>query len=499
MKLNFKQAPSLDIITLFGPAENAIESLAFNSKEVRRYSAFFCITGEHQDGHEYMKEALLNGASVVVGDQEEKLSRWSSLYQEVTFLLVHDVKSVMASMSALFYDFPHKKMKSIAVTGTNGKTTVTSYVRSLLNAAGIRTGSIGTEGIFNDKEKFAVPPTTPTTPESPDLHGFYQDFHQQGLEAYVMEATSIAIEQQRLDHVEFDVGVHTNLTPEHLEYHGTFEAYKLAKMKLFKQVKKAVINLDDPAMGKEILDSFEGPLLTYSLKDKQADIWAENMVSDDEGIALDLHIQNHTVHIRAPLYGDYNVSNLMAALGVCCHLNIPIDCVLAAIPYLKGPEGRFQLLAGYSDYKIVMDYAHTPDALEKVLEAVKKVKHQRLIVMITGIGLRNPEKRPLMAKAVENKADEVVVTVDHPGFFDRKEIVDDVLKGFSNPHSSSIHAALHREDGIHQALSLARKGDLVLLTGIGFGGYQVIGGKKEYYSELEVIDGFYEQCKEANG
>lgn len=499
MKQNFKHIDHFDILALYGPEENTVESLKFNSKEVRRHAAFFCITGEHQDGHEYIKEALLNGASVIVGDQKEKLKRWSALYQNITFLLVKDVKSVMASMSALFYDFPHDKMRSVAVTGTNGKTTVTSYVRSLLNASGIRTGSIGTEGIFNDKEKFAVPPTTPTTPESPDLHGFYQDFCEQGLEAYVMEATSIAIEQQRLDHIEFDVGVHTNLTPEHLEYHGSFDAYKLAKLKLFKQVKKAVINLDDPAMSKDIIDSFDGPMLTYSLKDKQADIWAENIVSNNEGVSFDLHIKEEIIHIRAPLYGDYNVSNLMAALGVCWHLKVPINQMLAAIPHLKGPEGRFQMLAGYADYKIVLDYAHTPDALEKVLEAVKKVEHQRLIVMITGIGLRNPQKRPLMAKTVEGRADEIVVTVDHPGFFDRKEIVEDVMKGFSNPHSKSIHTALHREEGIHQALSLAQKDDLVLITGIGFGGYQVIKGKKEYYSEIEVIDGFYDQSREANG
>lgn len=499
MKLNFNQEQGLDIISRFGPEENTIRGLEFNSKEVKNQAAFFCITGENVDGHRYIHEALLNGASVIVGDQPETLTRWSRLYQQVSFLQVRDVKSSMALMSALFYQHPHNRMTSIAITGTNGKTTVTAYVRSLLNAAGIRTGSIGTEGIFNDKGKFAVPPTTPTTPESPHLHGFFQEFCQQGLEAYAIEATSIAIEQKRLEGIQFDVAVHTNLTPEHLEFHGTFSAYKEAKMKLFKQAKKAVVNLDDDGMGSAILDSFQGPVLTYSLHSRQADVWAENITTEGTGVSFDLHIHDHTIHIHAPLYGDYNVSNLMAAVCVCLHAGIPTDRFLAAIPAVQGPEGRFQMLADHADYKIVLDYAHTPDALDKVLEAVKKINYRRLILMITGIGLRNPHKRPLMAKMAEGRADEVVVTVDHPGFVDRKEIVDDVLKGFSDPKASSIHSALHREEGIHRALSLAEKGDLVLITGIGFGGYQVIKGKKEYYSELEVINDFYVQSEKANG
>lgn len=499
MKLNFSKEKTLSITAMFGPEENMIDAIKYNSKEVRNNAAFFCVTGENHDGHRYIKEALMNGATVIVGSQLKILKSWSDLYEKVTFLLVEDVKSTMASMSALFYNFPHDKLMSIAVTGTNGKTTVTSYIRSMLNTIGISTGSIGTEGIFNNTGKFAVPPTTPTTPEAPDLHGFYQNFCEQGLQAYVMEATSIALDQKRLEGITFDIGVHTNLTPEHLEYHGTFSAYKLAKLKLFHRVKQAVVNLDDPEMSEDIIATCKGSVLTYSLTSPQADVWVENIVPEEEGVSFDLHIQDQLLHIRAPIYGDYNISNLMAAICVCLHAGIPVKQILAAIPSVQGPEGRFQLLTDRADYKIILDYAHTPDALEKVLEAVKKMKHRRLIVMITGIGLRNPAKRPLMAKTIEGKADEIIVTVDHPGFFDRKQIVKDVLNGFSEPIGSHIHAALHREEGIHHALSLAEEGDLVLLTGIGFGGYQVIEGKKEYYSELEVIDSFYTASKKANG
>ncbi|AQQ55453.1 UDP-N-acetylmuramoyl-L-alanyl-D-glutamate--2,6-diaminopimelate ligase [Planococcus lenghuensis] len=490
MKLSTKDYYALGIKQIYGNSERTISSITYDSRKTKRGGMFFCLTGENHDGHQFIEQAIQNGADVIIGTKGEILRRFYSTYPECTFMVTDDTRMAMGLFSAAYYDQVHRQLKTVAVTGTNGKTTVTAFVRSLLNQAGITTGSIGTAGVWNHEKKLDFEQTTNTTPESPDLHAIFNRFIGQGVEAAALEVTSIAIEQQRAAGTTFDIGVHTNLTPEHLEFHKTFENYKQAKLKLFDQVKKAVVNVNDAGMSDVILTRFRGPLFTYGI-DKPADVMATKLEMDERGTAFQLHLGPYRYQIRAPIFGDYNVSNLLAAICVCLHFGIPANDIIKAIPHIKGPEGRFEVIEHQNGYKIIMDYAHTPDGLEKVLSVVQHFDYRRLILMISGIGLRSPEKRPQMAAVAETAADEVIVTVDHPGFFDRKKILNDVFKGFRRPGALQLHQEPERKKAIHTAMSLAKPGDLVLLTGLGFGGYQVIGDQKIPYSENESIESFH--------
>lgn len=490
MRINFNDVHFKGLINIYGDSERVVSAIVYDSREVINNAAFFCIIGENVNGHQFINGAVNSGASVVIGSDKALLKEMAQKYNQKTFIEVTDTKIAMAQFAAIFYQKSYKNLSTIAVTGTNGKTTVTSYTQSLLNHTGLPTGSIGTLGIWDDEKELDYKHSTHTTPEPPDLHLAFNQFYHQHLKAAVTEVTSIAIEQKRVEGLIFDIGVHTNLTPEHLDFHPSFEAYKQAKLKLFRQVKKAVINIDDAGMAQDILSEFKGPVITYSLNGK-ADISAYNIKAGKKGTFFELHIKNHVFGIQAPVFGDFNISNLLASIGACLHLDISAVDVLKAIEYIQAPEGRFQFVNKGIDYHIITDYAHTQDGLGKVLDQVHKFNYNRLILMITGVGLRDPLIRPQMAQAAEGKADEIVVSVDHPGFFDRQIIVNDVLSGFTEPLASNIHVILHREKAVHAALSMARKQDIVLLTGLGFGGYQVVEGRRLPYAELEVIKEYF--------
>ncbi|WP_226578169.1 UDP-N-acetylmuramoyl-L-alanyl-D-glutamate--2,6-diaminopimelate ligase [Halobacillus litoralis] len=478
--------------TFWGPDRQMIASVAYDSREIELDDAFVCIKGENQDGHFYINQAINKGAKTIIGTDSERLHTYAGAFPHISFVSVNDSRSALARLSSVVCGSPSDSLYTIGVTGTNGKTTVSSFTHSLLNGLSFRTGCLGTAGIWDDKQKTEFKQSVPTTPEAPDIHRALEYFCNRKMKAAVIETTSIALDQKRLDTIHFDVAVHTNLTPEHLEYHQTMEAYKQAKIKLFQQSSQAVINADDPLMADELIENFPGPLLTYGIS-QCADIQASNIETTREGTSFDMDAFGVKYHVSAPVFGRYNVLNLLAAIGACHQVGFSIEEILTVIQNIRKPEGRFQLVEKDVPYQILLDYAHTPDALSHVLEAVHHIPHQKLIVMITGIGLRDPKKRPLMAEVIEGEADEIIVSVDQPGHASRQEVVDDVCRGFKQPSSAHIHRKLHREEGIHHALDLAESGDLVLLTGIGFGGYQVIGDEKVPYSELEVIDQYFNQ------
>ncbi|WP_059104386.1 UDP-N-acetylmuramoyl-L-alanyl-D-glutamate--2,6-diaminopimelate ligase [Shouchella shacheensis] len=480
---------------VYGRTHSTITHLTYDSRKINQGGCFICIPGSNNDGHRFIGNAIHRGATTIVGSNDRALQYWHSLYPLLTFVLVRDSKTALAEYASHLHDHTHKKMNLFGVTGTNGKTTITAYLRSLLNQLGEQTGVIGTAGVWSGKQQYSFKSTTPTTPESSDLQNIFASFYEEGTETVAMEATSIAIEQQRLHGLEFKVGIHTNLSSEHLEFHKTMENYKKAKLKLFQQSNIAVVNVDDPGMASDILDMFQGRVWTYGI-DHQADVMASQIQTDEKGTSFLLMVQGDSYLVHAPIFGTFNISNALAAVATCLSVGYPVSDILQAIPDLRGADGRFQIVSNYPGKQIILDYAHTPDALELVLEAVHKLPHQRLILMITGIGLRDPAKRPRMAEIAEGKADYIVVSVDHPGPYDRQGIVDDVVAGFRDPTNTTIYKETHREDGIHKALSLAREGDLILITGLGFGGYQVINDQHIPYNELEVIDSYFQKLKQ---
>lgn len=493
MLMQFTRESYSGIQQVYGNDHSDIHLITYDSRQVKNRTAFVCVEGAEHDGHYYIEQALKNGAAAVIGTNTSILKKYQGQHPEISFVLVDDAPTAMAYLSRQLYNSSYKNLKTIAITGTNGKTTVTSFVRFLLNQCSISTGSIGTEGVWDHERVRDFPHSTHTTPEAPDLHFIFDQFVKDKIEAVALEVTSIAIEKKRVEGIVFDIGVHTNLTPEHIDFHSSFAHYKQAKMKMFDQVKKAVVNKDDAGMGQDVIDTFNGPLLTYSLKDKMADVTSRTLEVDDEGTCLEVTVEGKYYTIHVPLFGDHNIANFLAALCTCMHLQVPIKSIIKHVPQIKTPQGRLQFVETTADFKVITDFAHTPDALANVIKAVQNMEHNKLILMIAGSGIRDKRQRPELSQVAEGQADHLVVTVEHPDRSDRQEILQDMIDGFTHTAEEELITNLYREEGIHKALSLAGRGDIVLLTGLGILDHQVIEGEEVPYSEMEVIEDYFKK------
>lgn len=481
----------LNILEWYGPEEAMVSSLAFHSQQVKENTAFFCIRGENFDGHAYIGDALNSGASMIIGSAPLLLKQWQGKAPSVIFVVLEEVRSAMAVAAKVFYNHADQELKTIGVTGTNGKTTVAAYVRSLLTLLGMRTGSIGTTGIWTSRGKLEYKKSTPTTPESIDLHRIFRDLRNEADEAAVMEVSSIALDQCRVEGIVFDVAIHTNFSEEHLEYHHTLEHYKACKLRLFRQADHTVVNVDDEGMSKDLLEMDGKHRLTYSITGAEADIRASELERMQEGSRFRLSFQEMSETVTVPVYGSYNVANVLSAIAAAIHLGYEFPAILRVLPLLEGPEGRFQVIPIEDGPTIILDYAHTPVALDRLLEEVKNLEHRRLIVMIAGIGIRDFSKMPKMAATIDGRADEIVVTVDHPGYHDPAAIVDQVMTGFSNPEAVHIHRTNTREAGVRKSLSLAESGDIVLLTSGCINNAQIVRGEEIPHSDEAIIEEFY--------
>ncbi|PKR77321.1 UDP-N-acetylmuramoyl-L-alanyl-D-glutamate--2,6-diaminopimelate ligase [Halalkalibacillus sediminis] len=494
MNIHFTSLEQLNISNIWGPREQDVSDLSFHSDRIDPPSIFFCIKGSTEDGHKYILDAIQKGAKVIVGTNEKVLEQSSSLHPDLTFISVKNIRQTMAIIAKYMYKKPDESLKTIGITGTNGKTTVAAYVRSLLSLLGIRTGSIGTTGIWSDNQKLPYKKSTPTTPESLDIFRICRQLSDLKNDAVAMEVSSIALDQYRVEGIDFDVAIHTNFSEEHLEYHKTIEHYRDCKLRLFKQAKTAVVNIDDDGMADEILETYTGPLITYSLEsDTDADLFASKVNVDEDGSYFDLTYQNQTYELFVPVFGDYNVANVLSAIGCALHLGYTMNEIIHVIGKLEGPQGRFEVISKPNNQKVILDYAHTPVALNRLIEEVKKLKYERLIVMIAGIGIRDFNKMPKMAQMIEGQADEIVVTVDHPGYHDPQEVVDQVMTGFKEPTASNIHTSLTRKEGVEKALHLSNEGDIILLTSGCINDAQIIKGKEVPHSDTDIIDDYYEK------
>lgn len=492
MMIHFDQFKHLNIKRMYGPYYQEVVHLAFHSKRVERNFAFFSIKGESFNGDQYVAEAVQNGASLIIGVNESLFLELSQTYPHCTFIVVEDVREAMASFSKFFFGNSDERLTTIGVTGTNGKTTVTAYVRSLLTLLGMKTGSIGTTGIWSSQRRFVYKKSTPTTPESLDLHHIFRDLVVEGDHAAVMEVSSIALDQQRVEGITFDVAIHTNFSEEHLEYHKTIDHYRECKMRLFHQSVHKVVNIDDDGMGEDLLKLHDENMITYSIQsNSEADLKAENIEVTEEGSIFDLSYNGTTSKVYVPVYGTYNVANVLSAIGTSLLLGFTMGEILSVLPNLEGPEGRFQVIQTPHNQKVILDYAHTPVALERLLEEVKKLDYRQLIVMIAGIGIRDFNKMPKMAAAIEGKADQVVVTVDHPGYHHPQVIIDQVMTGFKEPEAPYIHTAQTRAEGVKRSLDLGKENDIILLTSGCINNAQIVRGEEIPHSDEEIIDSYY--------
>ncbi|MFI5321928.1 MAG: UDP-N-acetylmuramoyl-L-alanyl-D-glutamate--2,6-diaminopimelate ligase [Thermodesulfobacteriota bacterium] len=464
-----------------------ISGVSIDSNRVKEGYLFIALKGEKTDGHRYIESAFRNGAKAfLVEDQPEKT------YPGVSIIEVGDSRESLARVAANFYGHPTKELSLVGVTGTNGKTTITYLLESIWKAEHKTAGVIGTIEYRFGNNKIEAPMTTP---ESLELMRILREMRDSGVDYAAMEVSSHAIDRKRVMECHFDAAVFTNLTQDHLDYHGTIENYFDAKKKLFtellseseKKNKFSIINIDDP-YGREILKEASEKVLTYSTKDKSASVFAERLRISEEGISAVVNTPYGIVGIESRLFGEHNLSNILAAVSVSLSLGSSISSVEDAILRFSNVPGRLERVENPLDFQILVDYAHTPDALRNVLLAVRPLTKGNLILVFGCGGDRDRTKRPIMGVIGRDLSDIMIITSDNPRTEPPEEIIDDIERGVlgSSSDGKPYFRISDRKEAIKKALTIAADKDTVLIAGKGHEDYQIVGTKKFTFDDRMV-------------
>ena len=455
-----------------------IRELTLDSRNVRAGDLFLAVPGAKVDGRDHIADALKRGAAAVAYEVQ------GATVLPITSVPLIPVKGLIAQLSEIagrFYGEPSRLLDLVGVTGTNGKTSVTQLVAQALDLLGQHCGLIGTlgTGFYGALESGRL-----TTPDPLAVQATLNNLKKAGARAVAMEVSSHALEQGRVAALAFDIVVMTNLSRDHLDYHGTMEAYKAAKARLFSwpNLRCRVVNLDDD-FGRELASQQgESRLISYSLKDPSATLYCREATFDDDGVRAVLVTPQGEHMLRSRLLGRFNLSNMLAAVGTLLAMEHPLDEILKVTAKLEGPIGRMQRLGGGSKPLVVVDYAHTPDALEKVLEALRPHVQGTLTCLFGCGGDRDRGKRPLMAEMAERLADRVIVTDDNPRTEDPLVIFDDIRPGLTNPEAATFISG--RGEAIARAIASAAADDVIVLAGKGHEDYQEINGQRHDFSDL---------------
>jgi len=471
----------LPVQLMRGTADVEIDRIVEDSRGAAAGSLFIARTGVRHDGRMFIGDALARGAIAILSDDP------AALPEGVTGLLAADVPRATALLAERFHGAPSSRMKLVGVTGTNGKTTTAHLVHHLLNSAGRRCGMLGTVRIDDGA---AITPTRLTTPPSLEISALLRRMVDHGCTACVMEASSHAMHQQRTAALAFDAGVFTNLTGDHMDYHGTPRAYLQAKSILFRQLPPdgwAIINIDDPA-SRAIFEACSCPVLTTSLHDESADAVAVVGAQSITGVDVTMRGPWGSIQVRLPLIGQYNVCNALQAAAVAHVLGLAPEEIRRGLADCTPPPGRVEpVRAGESDVTVLVDYAHTDDALENVLGALRPVvpAGARLITVFGCGGDRDRTKRPRMARAACRWSDRVIVTSDNPRTEDPQSIIDEILSGVPADRAEDVECRVARRDAIRRAIESARAGDVVLIAGKGHEDYQIVGRDVRHFDDRE--------------
>jgi len=451
--------------------EKEITGITIDSRSVEPGNVFICIKGLLSDGHSFAKMAAEKGAAAIVCEEVPKV--------DVPCIVYPDTKLAMAELSARFYGYPENSLKLVGITGTNGKTTVSYLIKGILEAAGKSVGIIGTNEILVGKEDVGIKSSTPTTPNSLELRRIFKKMVEMGAEYVVMEVSSHALDLHRVAGLNYDVGVFTNLTRDHLDYHKTMDNYFLAKKKLFDISKCAVINKDD-----EYGSKLDAPCKTVTVSIKEGDLVAEDIKIDEFGVSFTACFNGEKQYFALGISGMFSVYNCLCAVASALSLGIDIKTCAKGIASAGGVKGRLERVETNTDFSVIIDYAHTPDGLENVINAVNSFKKGRCITVFGCGGDRDASKRPIMGDIGTRLSDLAVITSDNPRTEDPERIIDDILSGVK---SGDYHVVVNRREAIAYALSVAKKDDIVLLCGKGQETYQIIGTEKTHFDEREVV------------
>jgi len=463
-------------------AVGLVNAIAYDSRAVHPGDVFVALRGQHADGTAFARQAIERGAVAIVSEEPAPAGT------KAAWAVVDDARRALAVLAAAFYRQPSGEMQVVGITGTNGKTTTAYLVASIFDAASLPCGLLGTVGYRVGSE---LREATRTTPEAPDVQGMLREMVDAGCRACAMEVSSHALSLRRVEGMSFAAGVFTNLTRDHLDFHADMEDYFQAKRRLFEMLPEdapSLINIDDPR-GLSLAEAGGRPV-TYAIN-RPADITPGPLSFSLEGLAFDVRTPRGTIRVRSRLVGRPNVYNILAAAATATALDLSFDAIERGIAALDGVPGRFQVVSGARDeVTVVVDYAHTDDALRNLLETARPLARGRLITVFGCGGDRDRTKRPLMGAVAGRLSDVIVITSDNPRSEDPGRIIDEIQRGLTadtrRDRDQRMLAIVDRREAIATAIGLAGPGDLVLVAGKGHEKYQVIGSEVLPFDDVAI-------------
>lgn len=455
------------------PQDCEISGITSDSRRVEPGMVFVCIKGGRFDGHDHAESAIAAGAAAVICRHSLGLERE---------IVCADTRLAYGLLCQNWFENPGKRLRLIGVTGTNGKTTVTCMIKHILQAAGKKAGLIGT--IHTEIDDIVIPAKY-TTPDPFALQSMLARMVRAGCEYAVMECSSHALDQHRLAGLHFHTAVFTNLTQDHLDYHGDMESYFLAKRKLFTMCDQGVVNVDD-AYGQRLAQEFP-TCQTFSTRDNVADYSAHSIVLEPGESRFVFVAKGQIARIKLPIPGAFSVENCMAAVAACLREGLALDVVAQALSDCPGVMGRVEAIPTDTDYTIIRDYAHSPDGLEKVITAMRQFAKGRVVTLFGCAGNRDRTKRKLMGEIVARLSDSVILTSDNPRDEDEMQIIEDTLPGIEEHPETPCEVILDRYDAICWALQHSQKDDILILAGKGHEDYQVLRGETRCFDERKIV------------
>ncbi len=461
---------------LKGSIDTEIQKIEYDSRKVSKGDAFVCITGFKTDGHKYALNAIKDGASVIFCERDIE-----GIDNDITVIKFENTRKALAHIAAEFYERPSERMNVIGVTGTNGKTTTTFLIKSVLDKIGHKTGIIGTiENRIGDK----VIPTERTTPESLELQELFKKMADENCNDVVMEVSSHALDLHRVDDIKYNVGIFTNLTQDHLDYHITMENYKIAKSLLFERALNSVINIDDEA-GEFMVSKSKGKVITFAI-DKDADLKAEDIHISADGVKFKLEYNGKEYPVSLNTPGKFSIYNALGAIGACIIMGIDMNTIIEGLAENKGVSGRFQTVKSKRGFNAIVDYAHTPDGLENILKTAKEFAKGKIITVFGCGGDRDRTKRPIMGEIAGIYSDYCIITSDNPRTENPAQILDDVEPG-TKKSGCEYTKIVDRREAINYAVSIAKENDLVVIAGKGHENYQIFADKTIHFDDVEEV------------
>ncbi len=472
------------IEAVHGSTDVAIEKMEFDSRKVSENDVFITIRGTISDGHEFIETAINKGAIAIICDSFPEI-----IVSGITYIKVNDTNKAMAFMAANYFDNPSQKLKLIGITGTNGKTTIASLLFQLFQKAGFKTGLLSTVKIVVDTNEFKA---THTTPDSISINHYLNEMVISGVEYCFMEVSSHGIHQKRTEGLHFAGGVFTNLSHDHLDYHATFSEYRDVKKSFFDYLPKtafALSNIDDKN-GSVMLQNTNARKLTYALK-TYADYKAQILENQLSGLLL--KINDNEVWVR--LIGTFNAYNLLAIYGTAVELGMESLEVLRLLSELESVSGRFQFIISNGKITAIVDYAHTPDALENVLKTINDIrtKNEQLITVVGCGGDRDKTKRPVMAGIAADLSDKIIITSDNPRTENPETIIEEMEAGIAPQNYKKTVSIVDRKQAIKTACQLAQANDIILIAGKGHETYQEINGVRHDFDDMKIVKEMLDQ------